>query len=155
MEQFFSFVGVCFILYIIGSWVYDNFFKEKYRQTKIGLYKFQEFTTALTHFNKVGTPIKVNENCIVYRFYLSNGVEQIGYIEFSIHDYIEKYPPYTEHNYYFRAQAKIENFTLAKKSRTYFKEFDEDLCIQQISLLKNSITESRNYQLAFNQKQLK
>lgn len=133
------------VIYKSGKWVRKTYISEPEKDKKIGLYKFSEFKESLSNYGIGANPIKANENCLMFRENISNGVEIIGKIDYSINDYIEFNLNEKVHNYYFKIEACIKEVSVTEKSLDYFKRFDIETCKTEISTMRNNVVNNPNY----------
>lgn len=143
------------IIFFIGKWVLKTYFTGPQKDKQIGLYKFDEFKIAMSSYQIDSTPIKGSENFLTFREHISNGVDKIGNIDYSINDYIQIINSEKIHNYYFTVEVKLKELSLTEKSDGYLKSADISTCKTQISLLRNKITSSDRYQKILKLNQLR
>lgn len=155
MENFIIVLVWGLIIFFVGKWVIKTYFTEPQKDKRIGLYKFDEFKIALNSYKIDSTPIKGSENFLTFREHISNGVENIGYFDYSINDYIQFTGSEKIHNYYFTIEVKLKELRLTEKSNGYFKSVDIDTCKNEISELRNKITNSESYQRTLKLHQLR
>lgn len=156
MKDFLGSIPLLLVLYFSIKWIYKTYIKIPQEDKKIGLYKFNEFSVIKQKFNVNSYPRISNENCLCYREQISNGVQVIGFIDYSINDYIPQPTALLkEHNYFFKVEAKVGNFEKVFKSGTYLSEFNENTCIEEISKLKSLLNSNTDFNFAIKSKQLR
>lgn len=156
MKDFLGSIPLLLVLYFTIRWIYKTYIKIPQEDKKIGLYKFNEFSTVMKTFNVNSYPQTSNENCLCYREQITNGVQIIGFIDYSINDYIpQPTAVLKEHNYFFKIEAKVGNLEKVFKSNTYLRDFNENICKEEISKLKSLLSESADFKIAIKSKQLR
>ena len=154
MENTFIILFYLVIFFFIGKWLYKIYVSEPEKGKKIGLYKFQEFSHyILRQFNVDRNPIRGNENCLLYREIITNGVEPIGHVDYSINDYISEENMQKKSNFYFEIEVRIKDFKMKAKSNGYFKTVNYEICDKEVTNLRDKIMYNSEYQkhLQFNQ----
>lgn len=121
---------------------------EPIRNKKIADFKYDKFKRAIWSFEFTTKVCKANEDCIVFRQILTNGVDKIGFFDYSINDYTEKF--FTPegiikvHRFYFNVYCKIDEYTKSERS-PYVTSFDEAYCRETILNLKDKILLDKNF----------
>lgn len=156
MKDFLASIPALLIVFFTLKWLYKTYIKIPQEDKQIGLYKFKEFETVIKKLNISNIPQTSNENCLAYREQITNGVKVIGYIEYSINDFIRNQSiAEKEHNYYFRVVGKIGDFEKEYKTSNYLIDFDEIICEEKILKLRNNLLNDIEYKRIIKLNQLR
>lgn len=155
MEDILYIILAIITVLLIGRWLFKAYITEPQKDKKIGLYKFQEFSLALGDYKIALLPVKGSEHYLTYRENISNGVENIGHIDYSINDYINFQGMDKIHNYYFTVEASIQGVKLEAKSSGYISTVDVENCKKEIDRLRHRVINNPDFQRALKSKQLR
>lgn len=156
MSEIISYIFFIVILFLIARWFYKIYIKIPQEDKEIGIYKYKEFKTVIENLEIHSSLQTANENCLAYKVKITNGVQTIGHIEYSINDYIPT-PILIEkqHNYYFKVEGKVGSLVLSFKSTGYIKDFNQTICETEITKLKNQLLNNSDYKTAIKLHQLR
>lgn len=165
MEEVFGSIFVI-ALFAIAAWFFFRTGKfalnkailEPNKNKQISDYKFNEFKIVIDSLFGNTTYKQRDEFGMELMKPLSNGVENIGKIIYSVNDYISNYNSVGEvlkHNYYVKIFCTIPPFYEQTVKSEYFTTLNIDILKSNILTLHDKITNDKNYIKYYNSRQLK